>query len=186
MLVYRFGVRIILSLVFYFYLCQSPYRTKHAESFGYHGISSAVLASLRDRVIYYSNIGELRSERHKFKISDWASRGYTTLPSRQSYQSSSSRISPSNYWSSPRRELYIWGFTYPNFTQDSPSGYRFSPRSKLSYRWNGYSRFSQRFNWPSVLLNCSQPMGFLSDNSETHPKVGPWLWGQPFALYLLQ
>jgi len=97
MLVYRFGVRIILSLVFYFYLCQSPYRTKHAESFGYHGISSAVLASLRDRVIYYSNIGELRSERHKFKISDWASRGYTTLPSRQSYQSSSSRISPSNY-----------------------------------------------------------------------------------------
>ena len=62
----------------------------------------------------------------------------------------------------------------------------FSPRSKLSYRWNGYARFSRRFTWPLVLLNCSQPMGFLSDNSETHPKVGPWLWGQPFALYLLQ
>ena len=86
---------------------------------------------------------------------------------------SSPKISPSGYWFSPRRELYKRGFSYPNFIQDSPSDYRFLPRSKLSYRWNGYARFSQRFNWPSVLLNCSQPMRFLSDNSGTHPKIRP-------------
>ena len=94
--------------------------------------------------------------------------------------------SSSGYWFSPRRELYKGSFSYPNFMQDSPSAYRFSPRSKLSYRWKGYVRFSQRFTWHSVLLNCSQPIGFLSDNSGTYPKVGPGLWGQPFALYLLR
>jgi len=79
------------------------------------------------------------------------------------------RISPSGYWLSPRRN-HIWGFGYSCVMQDSPSGYWFSPRTKLSFMWNGYGGVSLRFIWPSVLLNCSQLMEFISDNSGTHPK----------------